>query len=594
MSLDVVILFPGGYRPMHGGHLDLIKRYALNDDVKNIKVMIGPCIRDGITQELATLIARQLTCDIEKVSIETTSYPTPVTALYKYMDTVDSGNYAVAASSKGEDYKKVIKFLNDYSVGGRYHDSSKNLSAIDLCIDSEPLTYSGRHDSHEGEPISASVLRDDINNNDLESFLTNYPNTDILESMNVWRLIKESSHNDANLHMTHIEDLVYSNGPEGMLKCMMMMDDGFYTMMRVNERAKITVKFDGSPAVFCWSSFPGLKDNGVALKSLFNTNSITMYDDDDVLRVSAGRDDLKEKLGSLLSNIKDLNIPAGEIWQGDFMYDSLENVKIMGKNYITFQPNTLCYALDEHFSDLDKVLASKIGMVWHTIYRGENLRSAKCSYDVDLSVLSPSPSIYSFNHNVPFDTHPSRITIKEAKFMGSIMLNYHTSVKKLLSDKRYRTLVRNDEFIDLFSVYVNSIIRKKTVINNYRDYEDHLMIFLLERYSRQISLKKTDKTKRIYLHKMRKMMELILSSDDVIKQMYNLMNTIRRLKALAISKLDEKSSMRTFVRKGANEYVRATHEGYVFHAGYASVKLVNRFQFSSYNFSDDVMKGWNK
>jgi len=49
MEEGVTVLLPGGFKPPHGGHLDLATRYAAVPQVAQVKVLIGPKERDGFT-----------------------------------------------------------------------------------------------------------------------------------------------------------------------------------------------------------------------------------------------------------------------------------------------------------------------------------------------------------------------------------------------------------------------------------------------------------------------------------------------------------------------------------------------------------------
>ena len=74
-----------------------------------------------------------------------------------------------------------------------------------------------------------------------------------------------------------------------------------------------------------------------------------------------------------------------DVLQGDLMFtDDVETTDIEGKKYYTFQPNTIVYAVDVN-SDLGKKIKNaKIGVVWHTTYKGNALQDMKnifwCKY----------------------------------------------------------------------------------------------------------------------------------------------------------------------------------------------------------------------
>lgn len=188
---SVTVLLPGGFKPMHIGHIDLIKRYATHPDVKEVKVLIGPGVRNGITQKESLEIAKELLKPFDNVSIETVKYPSPVLTAYKYMENAKPGIYAMAGSKKGEgdeDYKRVLKFIQDFQPEGKYFKSlPKGVSVIELPVNTEPMYYEGRTDENEGKPISASVLRQDVINDDYNNFRTNYPGYDDDTIMKIYK-----------------------------------------------------------------------------------------------------------------------------------------------------------------------------------------------------------------------------------------------------------------------------------------------------------------------------------------------------------------------------------------------------------------------
>lgn len=81
--------------------------------------------------------------------------------------------------------------------------------------------------------------------------------------------------------------------------------------------------------------------------------------------------------------------------------------------------------------------------------------------------------------------------------------------------------------------------------------------------------------------------------NDLI-QIFTLMNLIIDAKEMIIKKMDQASSIGTFLKK-SNGYEITSPEGYVaINRDGNAVKLVNRMEFSRANFSDDVIKGWQK
>lgn len=192
----VTVLYPGGFKPMTGGHVDLIKKYAENPDVKEVRVLIGPGVRDGITQEKAFVIADRLVGQMPKVRVEAVKWPSPVLTAYKIVEEAPSGTYALAASSKElENAQRIQKFVDQHALGGKFHREDVNV--VELPVDISPTEFYGRDDEHEGQPISASILRDDIVNDDLDNFTVGYPGIDPEDIDFVWGELAETIMNEA-------------------------------------------------------------------------------------------------------------------------------------------------------------------------------------------------------------------------------------------------------------------------------------------------------------------------------------------------------------------------------------------------------------
>ena len=84
----VTVLYPGGFKPPHGGHIDLIKKYAELPEVKEIWVLVGPGVRDGIVQSQAVEMLEKLTEDMKKVVVQGVPWPSPVLAAYKILSLI--------------------------------------------------------------------------------------------------------------------------------------------------------------------------------------------------------------------------------------------------------------------------------------------------------------------------------------------------------------------------------------------------------------------------------------------------------------------------------------------------------------------------
>lgn len=212
MGEGVTVLLPGGFKPPHGGHLDLATKYASLPQVSQVKILIGPKERDGFTREQSIAVWKQLLGGNPNISVEAVAEDNPLLAAYKYIETAKPGTYALAASSKGEDYARVQKFVQGHQQGAKYHRPGVNV--IELPLDVKPLLYKDRRPestaaapgkSENGKGISASVLRVDLKNNDYDGFETNYPGASEPVLRAIWGILRKNL-NESKLRVFDFDD----------------------------------------------------------------------------------------------------------------------------------------------------------------------------------------------------------------------------------------------------------------------------------------------------------------------------------------------------------------------------------------------------
>ena len=144
-----------------------------------------------------------------------------------------------------------------------------------------------------------------------------------------------------NTHMTHIEDKVLYGGVDGTRQAILALRSLRDTLAGEHE-GTVSVKWDGAPAIFA-----GIDPNDgkffVAKKGIFNVNPKVYKTPADVDADTSG--DLADKLKVALKELPKLGIKG--VIQGDFLYGpgDLEKSKIKGKEYVTFHPNTIVYAI---------------------------------------------------------------------------------------------------------------------------------------------------------------------------------------------------------------------------------------------------------
>ena len=186
----ITVLFPGGFKPLTGAHLDLATRYAENPEVERVILLIGPKERDGITRE-KTVEMFDLLNNNPRIQILPTEFNSPIMAAYEYLFALPqdaAGRYAMAASAKGDDYVRAKDFVPNVDKYATIGDKKgrtipAGIDATELNVNVDPLTYSN------GEPVSATMVRQAISSGNFAEFRASYPQFAEAEVKNAWQIV---------------------------------------------------------------------------------------------------------------------------------------------------------------------------------------------------------------------------------------------------------------------------------------------------------------------------------------------------------------------------------------------------------------------
>ena len=185
---NVTVLFPGGFKPITGAHMQLAQRSANNPQVNRVIMLCGPKTRDGVTRDDSRQIFELLNSD-SKIEFQPTEFNSPLMAAYEYLFALpdsETGTYALAASNKDSDYVRVKDFVPNVdkykTVGDRSGRTIPDgIDATELMVDIDPLTTT------DGEPISASRTR--ANLSDYNNFKQSYPQYSDAIVKNVFQIL---------------------------------------------------------------------------------------------------------------------------------------------------------------------------------------------------------------------------------------------------------------------------------------------------------------------------------------------------------------------------------------------------------------------
>ena len=393
-----------------------------------------------------------------------------------------------------------------------------------------------------------------------------------------------------NTHMTHIEDKVLYGGVDGTRQAINALR-ALRDMLQGKHKGDISVKWDGAPAIFAGID-PRDGEFFVAKKGIFNKNPKVYKTKADVDSDTSG--DLNVKLNAALEELPALGIKG--VIQGDFLFGpgDIQNKNIGGEKYVTFHPNTIVYAIPSGSEAAKQIRRARIGIVWHTTYKGSSFESMKASYGVDVSKLKKVSKVWSEDamlRNVSVATLEEKTTKQVNEYLSTA-----GKLFQKISGSVLRQLETHPELPQLIEQYNNTFVRAGSIIPDSRRHVIGLQRWLTDKYQKVIDARKSEKGKAAQKQKRDALMSFFSKKNTAaLIAMFELQRNIVLAKMILINKLNDLSNIDTFVktRKG---YKVTGQEGFVAidTIGGDAVKLVDRMEFSYNNFSPDILKGWDK
>jgi hypothetical protein len=392
-----------------------------------------------------------------------------------------------------------------------------------------------------------------------------------------------------NTHMTHIEDKVLYGGVKGTREAINALRE-LRDMLAGKTDAKLSVKWDGAPAIFCGED-PSDGKFFVAKKGIFNANPKVYKTNAEVDADTSG--ELAKKLKEALKYLSTLGIKG--VIQGDFLFSKSDVTKketIDGKNYTTFHPNTIIYAVP--YDQAKKVRDAEIGIVWHTTYTGKDFASMRASYGVDVSKFRRSSKVWSQDAMLT-SVGNATLSETETKEVNTLLTTCGLLFNKISGDT-LRELEGNQILAQHIEQYNNTFVRAGQLLPPSASHVNGLIKWIDKKYKKEMDKRKSDKGKKTQQDKLDVIMKFFSSTNKKsLINMFDLQKSIVLAKLKLINKLNSIGKTSTFV-KTKKGYKVAGAEGFVAidKLGNDAVKLVDRMEFSYNNFSSDVLKGWDK
>jgi hypothetical protein len=404
---------------------------------------------------------------------------------------------------------------------------------------------------------------------------------------------KQYLEEEKNTHMVHLADAIIDGGVEGTRQAINHLRILRDTLAgNTKSPMNLSTKWDGAPAVFAGID-PSDGKFFVAKKGIFNKNPKVYKTAADIDADTSG--DLNTKLKLALAELPKLGIKG--VIQGDFLYarEDIKEVDINGESYITFHPNTIVYAIPKASNLAKQILGSKIGVVWHTTYRGDSFETMSASFGQEIAGnLKKVKTVWSVDAVFKDLSGSATLTAEETKHVTSLLSEagkLFAKIKRPVLDG----LSSNEERRIRVNAFINVKVREGQRISDPKKFVADMVKYIEDFYQKDADKKKSDAGKEATFKKRDEVLSYFKEHGSEVVDVFKIYNIVDEVKYILLDKLNRVNGLRTFL-KTSNGYEVTGQEGFVAidHLGKNALKLVDRLQFSKANFSPEYIKGWQR
>ena len=389
-----------------------------------------------------------------------------------------------------------------------------------------------------------------------------------------------------NTHLEHLEDLVFNQGYDGVNSAIDYVES-IRRMLASGKGPKtgITVKWDGSPAVFCGTD-PKDSRFFVGTKSIFAKEPKLCKTPRDIQKYYEDKPELAEKLLQALRHLPKLNI--GGIIQGDLMFTEgdVTTDNINGEDCYVFTPNTITYAVPTASEIGRRIAGAKLGIIFHTYYTGDDIQNLKADYGVNVSGLNKTKDVWFDDATYKDYTGVASLTPQEDSYITKLLFATTQTLEKV-GKSNVDKIIQNKEFARQIKPFVNQQVRGGTQITDPNKFLKDFMSYFSDIQMQGVDALKggiDSPAARARLEKIKQKEQWIADNANNLTGILAVYKRLIEMKMFLIKKLSSVDSIGTF-QKTSDGYQVTSPEGFVAlgHQG-GAVKLVDRLEFSRTNF----------
>jgi hypothetical protein len=409
--------------------------------------------------------------------------------------------------------------------------------------------------------------------------------------MNFTQFLSESKEGK-NLHLEHLEDNILNRGVVGAREAINFLQS-LRDMLagRSQSKLNVTTKWDGAPAIFAGVN----PENGkffVGTKGIFAKNAKLNYTDADIDKNHPGSG-LNDKLKIALAFLPKLGIKG--VLQGDMMFtkSDLKKETIGGEKYITFQPNTIVYAVPEDTRLASMITQAQLGIVFHTSYSGRTLETMKASFNIDIGHLNRTKDVWFRDASFVDASGTATFTEKETQAITTILSTAGRTFQNINSLTLNR-IPASDTILTQIKTFNNTKVRAGEKITNTRLHVQQLTKYVEDKLNKEILAAKKEDTKRKRQIEKNELMRFYRSNAAQLEIIFDLMNLVVEAKNMIVKKLQEMQQVTNTFLRTDDGFKITNPEGFVAvdRLSGGALKLIDRLEFSQANFN--AAKAWSK
>jgi len=389
-------------------------------------------------------------------------------------------------------------------------------------------------------------------------------------------------------HIDHLEENIINKGKDGVLEALEYIDKAIEYFVSETDY-QISTKFDGSPAIVAGKDPKG--KFFVASKSAFAKNPKINYTEEDIDNNHSNSPGLAEKLKLALRYLPSLKLNG--IYQMDYMFDNqLKNTEtpqtidgIQNTNtFITFQPNTIKYAVAPESPYGREIQTSQIGVAIHIQYEvvGGILRVKK--YTTSPTEFSRSKDVFVFNVLIDKQANPNK------RILNMLLKDVDkkkAQISTLMNSIDFNTL---QKYTIELKAYINNEIRSGKFLDNTSISAQQFIEYMAGRFQKELNALKSEAGKQRKQNQLQATIKELKGVKKSIKAVFDVTKTVATIKNNLVKIFNEmtrNSYLGTYMDRGNGNWKTTPPEGYAVSktkGGPEITKFVDRQEFSAANF----------